>query len=51
MSTAINFKLTHYRPLPHMIMAGAMASLIGLLLFSCFLLSHPFRGPIAISPE
>jgi hypothetical protein len=32
-------------------MAGAMASLIGLLLFSCFLLSHPFRGPIAISPE
>jgi Protein of unknown function (DUF4239) len=39
------------RPLPHMIVAGTMASLIGLLLFCCFLLSHPFRGPIAISSE
>ena len=39
------------RPLPHIIMAGTMAALIGLLLFSCLILSHPFRGPIAISPE
>jgi hypothetical protein len=39
------------QPLPHLIMAAGMAALIGLLLFSCLLLSHPFRGPIAISPE
>jgi hypothetical protein len=39
------------RPLPHMIMAATMASLIGLLLFSCLILSHPFKGPVAISPE
>jgi hypothetical protein len=39
------------RPLPHMIMAGSMAALIGLLLFSCMLLSRPFRGAVAISPE
>jgi len=39
------------RPLPHMIMAGSMAALIGLLLYACVLLSHPFKGPIAISAE
>jgi hypothetical protein len=39
------------RPVPHMIMASTMAALIGLLLFSCFILSHPFHGPVAISPE
>ena len=39
------------RPVPHMIMAATMASLIGLLPFSCLILSHPFRGPVAVSPE
>ncbi|HLW36604.1 MAG TPA: DUF4239 domain-containing protein [Chthoniobacterales bacterium] len=39
------------RPVPHQIMASLMAALIGLLLFSCYVLSHPFRGPIAISSE
>jgi hypothetical protein len=34
-----------------MLMAGLMALLIGLLLYSCLILSEPFRGPIAISPE
>jgi hypothetical protein len=39
------------RPVPHMIISSLMAALIGLLLFSCLILSHPFRGPIALSPE
>jgi len=39
------------RPVPHMIMSGLMAALIGLLLFSCLILSRPFQGPIAISAE
>jgi uncharacterized membrane protein YeiB len=36
---------------PHVLMAAAMAALIGLLLFTCELMSHPFRGPLAISAE
>jgi len=47
----MSFIIYMERPLPHMIMAAMMGSLIGLLLFSCLILSHPFRGPIAISPE
>jgi len=47
----MSFVIYMERPLPHMIMAGSMAALIGLLLYACVLLSHPFKGPIAISPE
>ena len=36
---------------PHVVMAAAMATLIGLLLFTCQIMSHPFRGPLAISAE
>ena len=48
---SMSFMTYMERPLPHLIMAGTMAALIGLLLFSCYLFGHPFRGPIAISPE
>ena len=34
-----------------MLMAGMMALLIGLLLYSCLILSQPSRGPIALSSE
>lgn len=47
----MSFVIYMERAVPHMIMAGAMAALIGLLLYSCVVLSHPFKGPIAISPE
>lgn len=36
---------------PHVLMAAAMAALIGMLLFTCQIMSHPFRGPLAISAE
>jgi hypothetical protein len=36
---------------PHVLMAGAMAALIGMLLFTCEIMSHPFSGPLAISAE
>jgi len=47
----MSFVIYMERPLPHMIMAGSMAMLIGLLLYACVLLAHPFKGPIAISAE
>ena len=47
----LSFVIYMERPGPHMVMSALMAGLIGLLLFSCYLLSHPFRGPIAISAE
>jgi Protein of unknown function (DUF4239) len=47
----MSFIIYMERPLPHMIISALMAALIGLLLFSCFILSHPFRGPIALSSE
>jgi len=47
----MSFIIYMERPLPHMIMSAMMAALIGLLLFSCLILSHPFRGPIALSSE
>jgi hypothetical protein len=47
----MSFVIYMERPVPHMIMAGAMAALIGLLLYACMLLAHPFKGPIAIQPE
>jgi hypothetical protein len=36
---------------PHVWMAAAMAALVGLLLFTCQIMSHPFSGPLAISAE
>jgi len=36
---------------PHVVMAGLMAALIGSLLFISYIFSHPFNGPMAISPE
>ena len=36
---------------PHVLMAAAMAALIGVLLFTCQIMSHPFSGPLAISAE
>jgi len=47
----MSFIIYMERAVPHMLMSGLMAGLIGLLLFSCFILSHPFRGPIALSSE
>ena len=47
----MSFIIYMERALPHMIISSLMAALIGLLLFSCLILSHPFRGPIAISSE
>jgi hypothetical protein len=47
----MSFIIYMERPLPHMIISAMMAALIGLLLFSCLILSHPFRGPIALSSE
>ena len=47
----LSFVIYMERPTPHFLMASLMAGLIGLLLFSCYILSHPFRGPIAITPE
>ena len=47
----MSFIIYMERPLPHMIISALMAALIGLLLFSCLILSHPFRGPIALSSE
>ncbi len=48
---SMSFMIYMERAVPHYIMAGTMAALIGLLLYSCVLLSHPFRGPTAITPE
>ncbi len=48
---SMSFMIYMERPVPHMIVAGLMAALIGLLLYSCLILSHPFRGPVAISAE
>lgn len=39
------------RGLPHLITAGLLGGLMGLLLYACFLLSHPFSGGLAISAE
>jgi Protein of unknown function (DUF4239) len=36
---------------PHVLMAALMAALIGMLLFTCQIMSHPFSGPLAITPE
>ena len=36
---------------PHVWMAAAMAALIGLLLFTCQIMSHSFSGPLAIGAE
>lgn len=36
---------------PHVVMAGGMAALIGMLMFTCQVMSHPFRGPLAIGAE
>ena len=47
----MSFIIYMERALPHLIISSMMAALIGLLLFSCLILSHPFRGPIAISSE
>ena len=47
----LTFVIYMERAGPHLMMASLMAGLIGLLLFSCYILSHPFRGPIAISAE
>jgi len=35
----------------HVLMAAAMAALIGMLMFTCLVMSHPFRGPLAIRAE
>jgi hypothetical protein len=44
--------LLYMEPLwPHVLMAAAMAALIGILLFTCQIMSHPFSGPLAISAE
>ena len=32
-------------------MAAMMAALIGVLLYACVLLAHPFKGPVALTPE
>jgi hypothetical protein len=48
---SMSFVIYMERAVPHLIMAGLMAALIGLLLFSCVVLSHPFKGPIAVTPE
>ncbi len=48
---AMSFVIYMERAVPHMIMAACMASLIGLLLYACMLLAHPFKGPVAIQPE
>lgn len=39
------------RGVPHVITAGALGALMGMLLNACLLLSHPFSGPMAITPE
>ena len=36
---------------PHLVMAGIMSALIGVLLFVLLLLDHPFIGPLAITAE
>ena len=48
---SMSFIIYMEKAVPHMIMAGLMAALIGLLLFTCCILSQPFRGPLAIQPE
>jgi len=48
---SLSFTIFMEKSVPHLIAATTMAALIGLLLYSCFILSHPFKGPIAISPE
>ena len=47
----MSFLLYMERQLPHVIMASTMASLMGILLFTCFVMSHPFSGPLAIDAE
>jgi hypothetical protein len=47
----MSFVLFMERPVPHMLLSTAMAALIGSLLFTCFVLAHPFRGPHAITAE
>lgn len=36
---------------PHILMSAALAALIGILLFTCQIMSHPFSGPLALTPE
>lgn len=48
---AMTFILYADRYGPHAIMSSILAALIGLLLFLMLVLDHPFRGPLAITPE
>jgi Protein of unknown function (DUF4239) len=47
----MSFVIFMERPVPHVIMSTLMAALIGSLLFTCYILAHPFKGPLAIEPE
>ena len=48
---AMCFMLYMEKTLPHVIMAAIMAGLMGMLLYVCMVMSHPFSGPMAIEPE
>jgi hypothetical protein len=47
----MSFVLYMERQVPHVVMSSTMASLMGILLFTCFVMSHPFSGPLAIDAE
>lgn len=39
------------RLIPHMISAGLLGALIGMILYACIVLNQPFKGPIAIDSD
>jgi hypothetical protein len=47
----MSFFIYMERAAPHVMMAGLMGGLIGLLLFIMAMLARPFTGPLALSPE
>ena len=49
--TVMSFFIYMERQWPHVLMAGLMGSLIGLLLFIMTVLSRPFTGALALGPE
>jgi Protein of unknown function (DUF4239) len=47
----MSFVIFMERAVPHVLMSTLMAALIGSLLFTCYVLARPFRGPLGVTAE
>ncbi len=47
----MSFVIFMEKAVPHVLMSTLMAALIGSLLFTCYVLAQPFKGPLALTPE